>query len=193
MLIDEVMPSFDRTRIETLVVDAEPARVYSAIADADLLKSGQASPGMRFVMGVRTAPAALVRRIRRQPPPPDPEPLRPTELPEEGEWVKLGEDFGKEVVFGAIGRFWGRDIDWRRIKASEFREFEEPGYAKIAANLSVRSYGTGRSLLSYEARTLATDERARRGFLRYWRLVSPGVGIVLRGALRYIKSIGERP
>jgi hypothetical protein len=55
----------------------------------------------------------------------------------------------------------------------------------------LRPYGDRRTLLSYEARTHATDEAARRGFLRYWRVVSPGVGIVLRGTLVYIAGLAE--
>jgi hypothetical protein len=95
------------------------------------------------------------------------------------------------LLIGAVGRFWGRDVDWLEIDAADFRDFDRPGYGKVAAGFSVREYGEGRSLLSYEARTAATDESARRGFLRYWRLVGRGVGVVLRGTLRYIKGIAE--
>ncbi len=40
--------------------------------------------------------------------------------------------------------------------------------------------------LTYEARTQAVDEDARRGFLRYWRLVSPGAGLVMRAQLAVV-------
>jgi hypothetical protein len=58
-----------------------------------------------------------------------------------------------------------------------------PGYAKIAARLSLRSYRDQRARLSYEARTQGTKETARRGFLRCWTVVSPGVGVVMRSLL----------
>jgi hypothetical protein len=41
----------------------------------------------------------------------------------------------------------------------------------------------GRTLVSYECRTLATDAAARIGFLRYWRPLSPFIGVVLRAQL----------
>lgn len=193
MVIDEVLPRYDKTKVEHVTVEAEPARVYAAVLEADLMQAYRGSPTMRALFGLRGGPAAVRRRVRKEPPPPEPEALRIGEIPEEGEWVKLGEDFGSEIVFGAIGVFWGREINWEKIKASEFVGFDRPGYAKIAANLSVRSFGIGRTLLSYEARTLATDENARKALRRYWLVVSPGIGLVLKGTLRYIKSLAERP
>jgi hypothetical protein len=47
-------------------------------------------------------------------------------------------------------------------------------------------YGSHRTLVSYEARTAATDPASRRAFLRYWRVVSPGVGVVMRSLLRVV-------
>jgi hypothetical protein len=72
---------------------------------------------------------------------------------------------------------------WLTIDASEFGAFQRPGFAKIAAAITVRPYGARRSLITYEARTRATDDAARRAFLRYWRVVSPGVGMVMRAML----------
>jgi hypothetical protein len=193
VLIDELMPRFDRSKVETVLVEAEPARVYAAIMEADLMKAYKGSPSMRALFAARGVPSAIARRIRKRPAPPEPEALRLDALEEEGEWVKLGEDFGKELAFGAIGRFWGRDISWETIRAEDFRDFDRPGFGKIAANFSVRSYGIGRTLLTYEARTAGTYPPATRGIKRYWVVVGPGIGIVLRGTIRYIKALAERP
>lgn len=193
MLIDELMPRFDRSKVETVIVEAEPARVYAAVLEADLMKAYRGSPAMRALFAARGAPSAVARRVRREPAPPEPDALRLDALEDEGEWVKLGEDFGKELVFGAIGRFWGRDISWETIRAEDFKEFRQPGFGKVAANFSVRSYGIGRTLLTYEARTAGTYPPASRGIKRYWVVVGPGIGIVLRGTVRYIKSLAERP
>lgn len=193
MLIDELMPQFDRSKVETVIVEAEPARVYAAVLEADLMKAYRGSPAMRALFAARGAPSAVARRVRREPAPPEPDALRLDALEDEGEWVKLGEDFGKELVFGAIGRFWGRDISWETIRAEDFKEFRQPGFGKVAANFSVRSYGIGRTLLTYEARTAGTYPPASRGIKRYWVVVGPGIGIVLRGTVRYIKSLAERP
>jgi hypothetical protein len=44
-------------------------------------------------------------------------------------------------------------------------------------------YGSMRTLVSYEARTQALDADSRAHFLRYWRVVRPGVAIVMRAFL----------
>ncbi|MGA8217861.1 MAG: hypothetical protein WB771_04795 [Solirubrobacterales bacterium] len=193
MLIDELMPRFDRSKVETVIVEAEPARVYSAVLEADLMQAYKGSPAMRVLFAARDAPSAIARRMRKEPAPPEPDALRLDALEDEGEWVKLGEDFGQELVFGAIGRFWGRDISWETIGAEDFKDFRQPGFGKVAANFSVRSYGIGRTLLTYEARTAGTHPPASRAIKRYWVVVGPGIGIVLRGTVRYIKSLAERP
>ena len=35
------------------------------------------------------------------------------------------------------------------------------------------------------------DEAARKGFRRYWFAVKVGVGVVMRGTLRYLKGLAE--
>ena len=95
--------------------------------------------------------------------------------------------------WGGSSRSWpggctwgGPETTWEQIDSPAFASFDRPGYAKIAANLSLRSYGDQRTLLSYEARTQATDETARRAFLRYWTLASPGVRVVMRSTFAVI-------
>jgi hypothetical protein len=117
--------------------------------------------------------------------PPAPSALRLADL-QDGDWVRLGGDPPNEFAFGVIGRFWGEATTWKQIDSSAFTSFQSPGYAKIVADLYLQSYGRKRTLLSYEARTQATDEAARRAFLRYWTLVSRGVGVVMRSALAVI-------
>ena len=106
-------------------------------------------------------------------------------------WVALGETPRRELVFGAVGKVWKPAIEWRRIEPEAFTAFDEPGWAKMAAAFTVHPYGTRRSLLVYEARTACTDPASTARFGRYWTLVSPGVGIVLRAALRSVRTTVE--
>ena len=193
MRIDEQLPTYDATSIQHTVIDADPARVYVVTLEADFVEAARHSSAIRTLFAMRAAPAGIARRLRRRPAPPSPGPMRLLDMPADGEWVRLDEDFGREIVFGAIGRFWGREIRWLRSEAADFSSFQEPGYGKIAANFSLRPYGDGRTVLSYEARTQATDPCSRRRFLRYWRLVSPFVGVVMRAMLAYVKAEAERP
>jgi hypothetical protein len=92
----------------------------------------------------------------------------------------------REIVFGAIGRFWAGETAWLDIDADDFAAFDEPGFARIACNFSLRTYGRAATLVTYEVRTQATDEAARRAFLRYWKPLSPFIGVVMRSQLAVI-------
>ena len=191
MVIDDVLPAYDANRVEHVTVGAEPVRVYSHLLEVDLMQARREGPGGRALFAARDAPAELARRVRgRRPAPPD-EPLRLEELEPEGTWVKLGEDFGKEFVFGAVGWMHGTEIVWRPVEASDFSRFKEPGSVRVAVNLSVQSFGIGRSVLSCEARARATDARARRRLLLVWRAGSPAIRLAMRGALNHIRKLSE--
>ncbi len=125
--------------------------------------------------------------------PPEPDHLRLDELVARGDWVLLGEDEPNEIAFGVVGRFWGGETKWQQIVADDFAAFDSPGFAKIGCNLSLRAYGEGKTLLSYEARTLGTDETSRRSFMRYWHVVSPFVGYIMRSMLRVIERETQAP
>ena len=188
MLLDAALPRFDAVRIEHLVVAGELAMVYRAVLQADFLDTWRRSAAVGFLFAARTLGERAISAVRRRPykPPNEPANLRLADLAEHGDWVRLGENPPHEVTFGAIGRFWAGETVWETIDAARFSAFDEPGYCKIACSFSLRPYGNGRTLISYECRTLATDAAARNSFLRYWRPLSPFIGVVLRAQLRAI-------
>ena len=98
-----------------------------------------------------------------------------------------------EIAFGAVGRFWAGETAGRRSTPTGSATFDRPGFAKLACNFSLRSYGEGHTLVSYECRTLATDAEARAGFLRYWRPLSPFIGVVLRAQLGVVAATAPGP
>ena len=185
MLLDDLMPKWDAVRAEHLVVRGDVASVYAATLRADFMQAWRGSRAVRLLFAARSLGERAASAARRRPlvEPPAPETMRLAELPARGEWVVLGQDPPHEIAFGAIGRFWSGETAWEQIDAADFAPFGRPGFAKLACNLSVRPYGDGRSLVSYECRTLATDAAARAGFLRYWRPLSPFIGVVLRAQL----------
>jgi hypothetical protein len=107
-----------------------------------------------------------------------------------GQYVLLGEDPPREVALGMIGRFWAGETRWEEIDASEFAGFDRPGLARIACSLSFREFGPVRTLVSYETRMQATDDKAGRAFLRYWRVAGPLAGFVLGAQLKTIAKKG---
>jgi hypothetical protein len=159
--------------------------VYEIVLRADFMRAWRESAAVQVLFALRSLAERLVARTRL--PDADPPVLRLADMPDAGEWVLLGTDPPNEVAFGAAGRFWAGETVWDGIEAAGFADYDRPGRATIACNISLRRYGEGRTLVSYEARTRATDADARRGFRRYWWIVSPFVGIVMRSMLRVIE------
>jgi hypothetical protein len=188
MLIDDVLPTFDVTRVDTIVVTASADDVYRAALELDLVQVARDKALVSLLFAVRSVPDRLMHALGRQQAPPAPQSMRLGDLPVEGEWIRLAENPGREIVFGAAGRFWNGPIQWQQTTPQTFAAFDSPDSARIAANLAVHPYAPDRVLLTYEARTAATDEHARRGIERYWRLLSPFVGLVMRAVLHAIKQ-----
>jgi hypothetical protein len=190
MLLDRLMPTFDAVRTEHRVIDADVQSAYAAVRRADFVRAWRESAAVRMLFGARSLAERALSLARGRPyaAPPTPAAMRLQEMPLHGEWVLLGEEPPGEICFGAIGRFWAGETAWKQIDAEQFGGFAQPGFARIACNFSVRPYGTRHSLVSYECRTQATDDAARRAFLRYWRPLSPFIGVVLRAQLGVVAS-----
>lgn len=188
LALDEQLPRFDAVVRRHAVVEAPPERTYEAVVTADLTESG---PLVTILNGLRFLPGRIRTIVRGAAPPIVDDRLALGDLPTEGVWIRLAESPGKEIVFGAVGRVWKPDIEWATVEAEDFRTFDRPGYAKIAAAVSVRPYGDDRSLVSYEARTAGTDAMATRKFQRYWTVVEPFAGYVMARALRKMKAVAE--
>lgn len=188
MLLDELLPRFDATRIEHRVIEGAPRAVYEAVIEADFLQTWRNSTTLRLLFAARSSAEGLIARARGRQfvEPPTPPSLRLADMPTRGDWVRLGEIPPREIAFGVIGRFWGGETVWEQIDATDFMSFAGSGFAKIGCNFSLRPYGT-RTLVSYEARTQATDADSRRAFLRYWNAVSAGVGVVMRAQLKSVE------
>lgn len=177
--LDEFLPSYDFNEVHAVAVSASPAAVMDAIRTVTPWEV----PVLMGLMAVRSLPGLLRRR----------------RLPVRGPlldgfrrtgFVELRESPG-ELVFGGVGRFWEPAGGLRRIGPAEFGEFGEEGFAKAVFNLEVERVG-GRTLLITETRIATTDERSRRRFGRYWRVIQPGSALIRLDWLRAIRRRAER-
>lgn len=183
MLIETAMPTFDAVVTEHTVVAADPETVFRAARSLDFLTVR--TPLATASMWLRALPQHIPGRRHRRAAVPQRLALD-TGMSLPG-WLVLGERNGREIAFGAVGRFWRPTIEWLDVPAAEFPAFDEPGWGKIAANFSVRPYGE-QTLLTYECRTTTTDPASRRRFLRYWWLIRPFVGHIMRATLAKIAA-----
>jgi hypothetical protein len=185
LVVDEVMPRFDVSIAEHVIVRAAPSVTFRAALDLDFLRVH--TPLLDAAMWARDLP----RRVRRRPALAPPRLVLGRGDPLPG-WLILGQEPDHEIAFGAIGRFWQPDITWRDVELDEFAAFAEPGWGKVAASFVVTPYGADASLLTYECRTTTTDVSSRRLFARYWRIVRPFVAHILRATVRTIRDNAER-
>ena len=184
LLIDALMPTWDASIAAHLIVRADPRRTFGAARDLDFLSVH--SPLLAASMWVRGIPDRLSRRPSVTPPR-----LVLSAGDELPGWVVLGEQPGRELAFGAVGRFWQPNIEWHDVPADEFAAFAVPGWGKIVADFSVVPYGEHASLLTYECRTATTDADSRVRFLRYWRLIRPFVAHIFRATVATIRDHAE--
>jgi hypothetical protein len=190
MLLDGHLPRFDFAERHATEVDASAAAAYAAMRRADLASG----PLTRALFLVRALPGLVVapretarrfldgRRSRR---------LAVEQLAAAG-FAILGEEPGREIVLGTIGRFWRPSGGMRRFDPAEFAAFAEPGWAKGAWSFRVEPAPGGGATVSTETRVLCTDPRSRRTFARYWRIVRPFSGLIRLEMLRAIRREAER-
>ena len=178
-MLDDFLPGYDVNEVHSTRVSAAPETVMAAALDV----TPREVPLLVGLMALRSAPTLLTGRrpfvhgsildgFRR------------------GGFVVLAKT-PDELVVGAVGRFWRPTGGVRQIEPGAFRDFREPGWAKGAFSFRVEPTH-GRTLLTTETRVLATDDRARRSFKRYWLLIRPGSGAIRLAWLRAIRRRAER-
>ncbi len=97
-----------------------------------------------------------------------------------GEGAQILEVNDNEALYGGISDDTPIKLD--RPMAEVFREFNEPGYKKVGFNVL---YANG--TLSTETRILATDEKSRKEFARYWTVIRIPSGMIRMSLLRAIR------
>lgn len=188
LLLDRQLPYCDAKRVERRIISASQAAVYDAALDIDFRDAVRDNRAVQLLVALRSAAERVVGALRRRRIVTTPAvALRLRDMPIQGEWVILGKDWPNEIAFGAIGRFWAGETKWMPTSAGEFATFDGPGFAKVACHIHTRPLAGGQTLLTYEVRTKATDEASRRAFMRYWHVVSPFVGVVMRSLLATIE------
>jgi hypothetical protein len=193
---DDFLPVYDVSDAVATVADADREAAWRALLDVDLLKLGRETPMVGMLGALRMLPEIVGHLLHGERPAKPPETMRLRDLPSvpmyDGGWILLGERVGHEIALGLVGKFWRPVIEFGQItSADEFRDFDEPGFAKTVYDLSVREVAD-RTLLSGLMRTATTDEHARRWFRRYWTFgVGSGAHILVAALLDSARRAAE--
>lgn len=182
MLIDRFLPDYDVVEHHEVDVDAAADRAYQAVKELDLARSPVVL-ALLFARGLPHLFGGAVKPKRR---------IGLDELVDSG-FVVLGEEPGRELVLGIVGKFWQPSSGVHRIEPHEFVSFDEPGFARAAWNVVVSERPGGKSRVATETRVAATDDEARRNFARYWWLIGRFSALIRRVMLRGIKRDAESP
>lgn len=197
MLVDEFMPVYDISDGVATVVDADIATTWSALMDVDLIEVGRQRPLVAVLGAIRMLPD-IAGQLLRGAAPSRPRTMRLRDLTslslDQGGWVLLGERDRDEIALGLVGKFWLPVIEFARVTSpAEFRDFQQPGFAKTVYALSVRPLDANRTLLSGVMRTATTDEQARRWFRLYWTLgVGIGAHVLVNGLLDVTRDMAQQ-
>jgi hypothetical protein len=190
LLIDRQLPRFQARTFSALVVDASTERTYQAIRALDPDQVGQTVPFMQLMVRLRDLPARLGRAPRRA--------IQPVSEALTSEqyrqaFLLIDEEPGTEFVIGMIGKFMSpTQMEFHRFDPPQFAGFGEPGYGKVATSFLVLPYGSGRSVLCTETRTATTDPASARRFRRYWAVIGPFAGYIMRHWLTLAKQHAEQ-
>jgi hypothetical protein len=183
-LLERALPAYEFSELHETLVEAPPERVFAAlkaVTPAEL-------PLTRLLLEIRGLPSLIVRRTR-------PVALHRTLLDSfaDAGFLVLAEDRERELVLGAVGRFW-RPIGNLPVPVRDpagFTAFEEPDHAKAAVSFELAPAGDATRLIT-ETHIQTTADPARRKFARYWRLIRPWSGLIRREMLRAVRRRATR-
>jgi hypothetical protein len=190
MLLDRYLPQYDVTETHAVVVDADTDLTWQAVRRSDLSRSAV----KRVLLELRSLPNRLQGVLKGRRSETARPPLTLDDMKRAG-FLLLDERPGYEIVFGCIVQPWNAVTDEEpapQVEASRFAAFDTPGYVKVAFNIRVEPYGSGRALITTETRTAATDPISLRRFARYWLFIGPFSALIRRLMLPIAKSDAER-
>jgi len=184
MTLDEALPTYDFHEVHSVRVEAPPEGALAAAEQMTLAEI----PIAAALLHARNLPALIAGR--RRPRLASRRSMR--ELLESGGFVRLGEESGREIVYGVAGRFWRvvGNAPFPLADAAAFEAFAEPGTVKAALGFRAIAEESGVRLVT-ETRVIAIDDTARRSFARYWRVIRPFSGLIRIVWLRAAKRRAE--
>ena len=183
-LLDSWMPASDAAARYSVHIHSPPAQVYATLLETDFSRPWlvRGLMGARLLPALLRSPTATWRRLAR----PDQRPHASLADLSHSDFVLLAEAPPREIVLGITGRFWTLAAEIVPTPAERFRDPLPAGLAQAAWNFEVTETADG-SILATETRIRCADPATRRHFLRYWRLVTPGSGLIRRAILGQVR------
>lgn len=171
MIIDEFLPEYNFSKKHSLTIYSNAEKIFYVLKESNfnsfLIKV------LLILRGIKLENISLT-------------------LSEKSYFTLLGEENGKEILFGIIGKFWKWKGGLLQIKKEEYKDFSLTGFAKAAWGFSAASVDPGKTVFSTETRVLCIGDSARRWFSIYWFCIEPFSAIIRKIILYRIKFRAER-
>lgn len=178
--IQYYLPNSRHTEINRIYVLAKPAQAWEAVRHFD----AGAIPWIRLLFDIRTLPGRILGRHEMV----DDRRIGIDQIAANAKgFMIVHETPGKDVVVGAIGKFWQLDIPFASVKPGEFVSFEEPGWGKLAWAIVVEPYMDG-STISLELRTTATDDQSWKKLKHYYRFIGLGSRPIRHSLMKHYET-----
>jgi hypothetical protein len=140
-LVDTFMPTFSVRRVDRIPVRPPPELAWSLVRQLDV---------SRIALVRRLFDSGAHAAVRRE-----------TFAEFSGshpDFLLLGEQ-GRELVTGAVFRFWKPRIEHAPVTKDAFATFAEPGFGKVTWSLSLEPRENGESWVGSELRLSTAEER----------------------------------
>ena len=158
MLLDDYLPEYDIVERHRAVIDLPRDELWEAFQQTDFSRSFW----IRFLFRLRGL--AVKQGI--------PIPMTFTSM-ERWRFKLLDAAEPEYMVIGLVGKFWTPTGHLQRIDRKSFLENSWEGFAKTAFSFEFEPLEDGSTVVATETRIQMTDEKSRRAFLRYWRVIGP--------------------
>ena len=171
MLIDEFLPEYNFSKKHSVVIYADPQRIFDVLKETNF--NSLFIRVLLMLRGIKLESISLT-------------------LADKSYFKLLGEDKGKEILFGIIGKFWKWKGGLFEINKEEYKGFSLTGYAKAAWGFSAVPVESGKTTFSTETRILCIGDKASRWFSIYWFCIEPFSAVIRKIILYRIKYRAEK-
>ncbi|MEZ4941390.1 MAG: SRPBCC family protein [Saprospiraceae bacterium] len=179
--IQKYLPKPRHTEIHRIYVQASPEQAWEIARHFD----ASDIPWVKLLFDIRTLPEKFSGKEQA----PESTGVSVDQVVSDGTgFMLLTEVPGREVVVGSVGQFWHLNIPFAELSPDAFRDFEAPGWGKLAWAISVEPYQDG-STVSLELRTTATDERSWDKLSKYYRIIGIGSRLIRNSAMKHFEAV----
>jgi len=171
MLIDEFLPEYSFSKKHSVVIYADTEKIFDILKDTNF--NSFFIRALVMLRGIKLENISLT-------------------LSEKSYFKLLGENKGKEILFGIVGKFWKWKGGLFQIKKEEYKDFSITGYAKAVWGFSAVPIDADKTTFLTETRVLCIGDSAKKWFSIYWFCIEPFSAVIRKIILYRIKRRAER-